>query len=76
MWRLVGEAHGVEERDKLWQHFDGLPTSDDIDNPMELVRRIGVSDFNVGDEMDAALESLLNDPSSFGEAPEGGSIKE
>lgn len=76
MWRLVGETHGTDVRDGLWQHFDGIPTSEDIDNPEELVRRIGVSDFNVGDEMDAALESLLNDPASFGEAPEGGTVKE
>lgn len=33
LWRQIGEEHGAEFRDSLWQSPDLLPTSEDIDNP-------------------------------------------
>lgn len=71
MWRAVADAHGAEARDALWDHFDALPSSDDIDEPTLLVTRLGLGD-SPSDDFDRELASLLDDPSSFGDAPTGG----
>ncbi|KAB1655102.1 zinc-dependent metalloprotease [Pseudoclavibacter chungangensis] len=75
MWRAVQDAHGAEVRDSLWDHFDAVPTSDDIDHPDFLVQRLGMGEV-AGDDLDAALASLLDDLDSFGDAPDGGSVDE
>ncbi|GGA59735.1 hydrolase [Pseudoclavibacter endophyticus] len=71
MWRAVADAHGSAARDALWDHFDALPTSADLDEPTLLVTRLDVGE-TAGDDFDRELESLLNDPSAFGGAPAGG----
>jgi len=70
MWRAVEEAHGAEVRDSLWDHFDALPGAADIDDPAFLVTRLGAG-ATAPDDFDAALESLLGDPSAFGTPPLG-----
>lgn len=70
MWRAVAEAHGAEARDALWDHFDALPTSADIDEPTLLVTRLDIGE-TAGDDFDRELASLLDDPASFGDAPSG-----
>jgi Zincin-like metallopeptidase len=38
------QQRGVAERDRLWSHPDLLPTSDDLDEPMDFVARQGMDD--------------------------------
>lgn len=71
LWRAVRDAHGAAARDALWDHFDALPTSQDIDEPQVLIARLGFGQ-RVDDPLDQELASLLADPSAFGQAPSGG----
>lgn len=73
MWRLVHERVGAAERDRLWEHRDAVPTSEDIDDPFALVERLAANDDGK-DELDSDLERLLGDPDSFGDAPAGGDL--
>ncbi|OMQ14072.1 hypothetical protein A7K94_0219230, partial [Modestobacter sp. VKM Ac-2676] len=36
--------HGTAARDRLWSHPDLLPTSDDLDEPLDFVARQGGAD--------------------------------
>jgi hypothetical protein len=40
----MGQRHGAGDRDRLWSHPDLLPTSDDLDEPMDFVERQGMDD--------------------------------
>jgi putative hydrolase len=62
MWQAVQDAVGAEARDSLWAHPDILPTDADIDDPTALVARLqgGTPE---PDDVDQALEDLLNDES-------------
>jgi hypothetical protein len=53
---------GAEARDALWAHPDIMPTDADIDDPAALVARLqgGTPE---PDDVDQALEDLLNDES-------------
>ena len=44
VWAAMGAAHGAEARDRLWSHPDLLPTSEDLDEPMDFVGRQGADD--------------------------------
>ena len=59
MWRTVTDAVGAEKRDELWSQPDLIPTSADIDNPDGLLARM--SGAPAPDDMDQAIEDLLND---------------
>jgi len=62
MWQAVQDAVGAEGRDALWAHPDIIPTDADIDDPAALVARLqgGTPE---PDDIDQALEDLLNDES-------------
>lgn len=62
MWQAVQDAVGAEARDALWAHPDIIPTDADIDDPASLVARLqgGAPE---PDDVDQALEDLLNDES-------------
>jgi putative hydrolase len=60
MWRAVTDAVGPEKRDALWSQPDLMPGSDDIDFPEALIARIN-GDIAEPDEVDQAIEDLLND---------------
>ena len=38
------QQHGADARDRLWSHPDLLPTSDDLDEPLDFVARQGLDD--------------------------------
>ena len=38
------QQHGSTERDRLWSHPDLLPTSEDLDEPLDFVARQGLDD--------------------------------
>jgi len=44
VWAAMTQQHGSADRDRLWNHPDLLPTSDDLDEPMDFVTRQGVDD--------------------------------
>ncbi|MCJ1706012.1 zinc-dependent metalloprotease [Rathayibacter sp. VKM Ac-2926] len=72
MWQAVTDAVGPEARDALWSHPDVLPGSDDLDDPTALVARLSAEargETPEPDEMDRALEELLNGTTPA--APEG-----
>jgi putative hydrolase len=43
-WGAMGAQHGSAARDRLWSHPDLLPTSDDLDEPLDFVARQGLDD--------------------------------
>jgi putative hydrolase len=44
VWAAMAQRYGSAERDRLWSHPDLLPTSDDLDEPMDFVARAGMDD--------------------------------
>jgi len=62
MWQRVTDEVGAEVRDGLWSHPDLVPTTEDIDDPAALVARLA-SGPSEQDDMDQAIEDLLNDES-------------
>jgi putative hydrolase len=44
VWGAMAQQHGTAERDRLWSHPDLLPTSDDLDEPLDFVARQGADD--------------------------------
>jgi putative hydrolase len=44
VWGAMGQRYGSADRDRLWSHPDLLPTSDDLDEPMDFVARHGMDD--------------------------------
>jgi putative hydrolase len=44
VWGAMAQQHGAAERDRLWSHPDLLPTSEDLDEPLDFVARQGATD--------------------------------
>jgi putative hydrolase len=63
MWQAVTDAVGADARDDLWSHPDLVPTADDITDPSALVARL-TAGAPAPDDIDQAIEDLLNDDSS------------
>lgn len=63
MWQQVTDAVGNEKRDALWSHPDLVPTAADLDDPTALIARITAGEPEP-DDVDQAIEDLLNDDSS------------
>lgn len=63
MWQQLTDAVGAEKRDELWSHPDVIPTGADIDDPTALIARI-TAGAPQPDDVDQAIEDLLNDDSS------------
>jgi len=57
VWGAMAQQHGTAERDRLWSHPDLLPTSDDLDEPLDFVARQNAADpfseLTEGDPRDA-----------------------
>jgi hypothetical protein len=60
----MGQRYGSAERDKLWSHPDLLPTSDDLDEPLDFVARQGMDD-----ELSALTASDAERPAAEDDAP-------
>lgn len=63
MWQKITDAVGPDARDALWQHPDVVPTADDISDPTALLARL-TGGTPALDDIDQAIEDLLNDDSS------------
>jgi putative hydrolase len=59
VWAAMGQRYGNGERDRLWTHPDLLPTSDDLDEPMDFVAR-----QDLDDELAELTASDADKPSS------------
>src|SRR5215217_7632628 len=44
VWGALAQRYGNAERDRLWSHPDLLPTSEDLDEPLDFVARQGTDD--------------------------------
>lgn len=53
LWRLMTERHGVESRDHVWEHPDFLPSSTDLDEPLDFADRWGTSSADLDDPIAA-----------------------
>ena len=56
LWALVGERHGAKIRDGVWAHPDLVPTSADLDEPLDFADRLGDGPSELGDDPMAELE--------------------
>jgi hypothetical protein len=67
----MAQQHGTEARDRLWSHPDLLPTSDDLDEPLDFVARQGLDD-----ELRALTDPVGDTPADGGtddgDEPDGG----
>ncbi len=43
LWRLMTERHGLDSRDRVWDHPDLLPDAADLDEPLDFADRWGGS---------------------------------
>ncbi|MCW2697897.1 MAG: uncharacterized protein JWR62_2982 [Modestobacter sp.] len=69
VWGAMGQQHGTATRDRLWSHPDLLPTSDDLDEPLDFVARQGVRDAFTdltGDLTEEGPASSPEDPDDTG----------
>jgi putative hydrolase len=41
LWRLLTERYGIDSRDRVWEHPDLLPGSEDLDEPLDFADRWG-----------------------------------
>ena len=67
VWGAMAQQHGTAARDRLWSHPDLLPTSDDLDEPLDFVARQGARD--VFAELTDDLTDGEATPPEDGEAP-------
>ncbi|MGH3449383.1 MAG: zinc-dependent metalloprotease, partial [Haloechinothrix sp.] len=56
LWKLVGERLGVDKRDELWSHPDLVPTTEDLDDPLEFVDRVAAGGDTATDDAIAELQ--------------------
>jgi putative hydrolase len=63
VWGAMLQQHGAAARDRLWSHPDLLPTSEDLDEPLDFVARQGADD-----ELSRMIEQAGQDG---GQAPAG-----
>ncbi|MCF6506076.1 zinc-dependent metalloprotease [Blastococcus sp. MG754426] len=65
VWGAMGQQHGSAERDRLWSHPDLLPTSEDLDEPLDFVARQGLDDelaALTADDAEQAPDRPSDDP--------------
>jgi putative hydrolase len=63
LWARIGAEQGPEGRDRVWDHPDLLPTSEDLDDPAGYAaRRTEAAESSA--DLDAALAEILGDGAS------------
>jgi putative hydrolase len=53
LWRLMTERHGIDSRDRVWDHPDLLPDSADLDEPLDFADRWGAAPSDLDDPIAA-----------------------
>jgi putative hydrolase len=70
LWGAMGQRCGSAARDTLWSHPDLLPTSDDLDEPLDFVARQGIDDdLATLTASDAEERTAGDDGSRSGQTP-------
>ena len=77
VWGAMAQQQGAAARDRLWSHPDLLPTSDDLDEPLDFVGRQGTSsDATLDADLDALTDGDSPDDGSAADGtPDGGSAE-
>lgn len=70
LWRGLTDRHGVEQRDSVWNHPDLMPTSADLDDPVDFVEHFGRASSELDDPL-AALRRA-EESAAAGDASSGG----
>ncbi|MGY1751360.1 zinc-dependent metalloprotease [Modestobacter sp. SYSU DS0511] len=70
VWGAMAQQHGSAERDRLWSHPDLLPTSEDLDEPLDFVARQGAGDPLAQLTADG-LDEQSRDEAADGGEPQG-----
>lgn len=63
LWAALRDRQGPEARDAVWSHPDLMPTADDLDDPLGFAQG-----ERARDDVDAALDELLNDSEADGDS--------
>ena len=71
VWGAMAQRYGSAERDRLWSHPDLLPTSEDLDEPMDFVARQGMDDELEALNADDAKPDLDADDAKPDDDPDG-----
>ncbi|GAA4875402.1 zinc-dependent metalloprotease [Saccharopolyspora cebuensis] len=66
LWRLLTERHGLESRDRVWDHPDLLPGSADLDEPLDFADRWESGSADLDDPI-AAIRRAEADERARGE---------
>lgn len=61
LWRLLTKRYGIEGRDRVWEHPDLLPGSDDLDEPLDFADRWGGTSTDDLDDPIAAIRRAEKD---------------
>jgi putative hydrolase len=69
VWAAMSQRHGAADRDRLWSHPDLLPTSDDLDEPLDFVARHGMDDELAALTADDAKPAADQAPSTTTDEP-------
>jgi putative hydrolase len=67
VWGAMTQRYGSAERDRLWSHPDLLPTSEDLDEPLDFVARQDVDDELAAMTADDAEKPPAEEPDSDGD---------
>ncbi|GAB3284928.1 zinc-dependent metalloprotease [Parasphingorhabdus pacifica] len=70
LWRLMTERHGIESRDRVWEHPDLLPDASDLDEPLDFADRWGAEHTDLDDPI-AAIRKAEADEAAQAEEDAG-----
>jgi putative hydrolase len=71
LWKLVGDQHGIQVRDSIWEHPDLVPSSTDLDDPLEFAERLGNTRAALDDPMAELERTLRKEKAEDDDKPEG-----
>ncbi|MCI2417791.1 zinc-dependent metalloprotease [Saccharopolyspora sp. K220] len=71
LWRLMTERHGVDSRDRVWDHPDLLPDSSDLDEPLDFADRWGAGSADLDDPIAAIRRAEADEAARSDDSAEG-----
>ncbi|GAA2811172.1 zinc-dependent metalloprotease [Saccharopolyspora taberi] len=72
LWRLMTERHGIDSRDRVWEHPDLLPSSEDLDEPLDFADRWGSGSEDLDDPIAAIRRAEAKEAEQSSEEDSGG----
>ncbi|MFC7343119.1 zinc-dependent metalloprotease [Saccharopolyspora griseoalba] len=70
LWRLMGERHGTDGRDRVWDHPDLLPDASDLDEPLDFADTWGSGSADLDDPI-AAIRRAEEAEAAEGDSDDG-----